>query len=171
LARLLIFTTLSQLRESKETRKQNLDMRSPTVLLLSSILLPLISAQQVPDGTIVPFTSALPACASKCGPLFDVQGACLGVTAPATCFCNDSRLKPFLTAGTTGVSSVCIGDGRCTAADDLQKIQTWYEGFCNDKVTSPTTTSTSSTSTATGKTSGSTSKPNSATTTADNQSW
>lgn len=147
-------------------------MRSPTILLLSSILLPLISAQQVPDGQIVPFTSVLPACASKCGPLFDVQGACAVSATPAnTCFCADPRLKPFLNAGTAGVSSVCIGDGRCTATDDLQKIQNWYEGFCNEKATSPTTISTSTTATATGKTSGSTSKPNSVTTTPTNQSW
>jgi len=137
-------------------------MRAPAILLLSSIFIPLITAQAakaVPDGLIVPFTSVLPACASVCGKLFDVQGACTPPNIAQTssfCFCGDPRLKPML-QGTTGVQSVCTTNpGECTDQADLQKIQNWYAGYCNEQSTSPTTTSSGSNPTGTGSGSGGT---------------
>ncbi|KAK0119236.1 hypothetical protein ONS95_008091 [Cadophora gregata] len=85
-----------------------------------------------PDGVIVPFNSGLPVCASKCGPLFDVQGKC---SPPATtavdenCFCTDSRLTVFDNGGTTGVSLVC-GPQSCTSQSDMEAVKKWYDGFC-----------------------------------------
>jgi len=117
-------------------------MRSLIILVLSGLLLPVANAQAQPDGLLVPFTSGLPACASLCGKLFDVQGACVPPIAAEpskSCFCADPRLKS-ITAGTTGVSSVC-GPTSCQDAPSLQKIQTWYESFCNIAVANPTTTS------------------------------
>ncbi|RKF65385.1 putative integral membrane protein [Golovinomyces cichoracearum] len=90
-----------------------------------------ILAQASPDGNIVPFSSTLPVCASKCGPLFDVQGKCVPpVTAAVddSCFCLDSRLEPFRT-GTAGVSTVC-GPASCSAEADLQSLRQWYSTFC-----------------------------------------
>ena len=115
-------------------------MRSQILVVLASILLPMATAQAVPDGLLVPFTSTLPACASLCGKLFDVQGACVPTAAevPKSCFCADPRLKPFLT-GTAGVSSVC-GTTSCQDTASLQKIQAWYESFCNIVTANPTTT-------------------------------
>jgi len=116
-------------------------MRPQTLFALLSSLLPLATAQAVADGLIVPFTSTLPACASLCGKLFDVQGACVPpVTGEvsSSCFCADPRLKPFLNDGTSGVSTVCTTTS-CTAAADLEKIQNWYQGFCNVAVSNPAT--------------------------------
>lgn len=136
------------------------------ILLLASTILPAIigvEAQQLADGSIVPFTSDLPSCASLCGPLSDVQGAC---TPPVTtdvsssCFCADSRLLPFLT-GTAGVSSVC-GAASCTSTTDLQTIETWYEQYCN---TASTTTSSSGSAATSSSSSGST------TSASTHQSW
>jgi hypothetical protein len=130
-------------------------MWTPTILLLASILLPLITAQAVPDGLIVPFTSQLPACASKCGKLFDVQGACTPPVLAETssiCFCADNRLDPISNDGTAGVTQVCTA-ASCTDPADLQKIKTWYQSYCNEKVTTPTTTS-SAGATPTGTSSG-----------------
>lgn len=113
-----------------------------TILLITNLLVPLTSAQQVADGLIVPFTSQLPACASKCGPLFDVQGACTPPVLQETssiCFCADSRLSAFSNDGTTGVEQVCSA-ASCTDAADLQKVKTWYQTYCNEKITTPTTT-------------------------------
>ncbi|KAL2072611.1 hypothetical protein VTL71DRAFT_11954 [Oculimacula yallundae] len=108
----------------------------PTTLPLVLSLLSIISsaaaqaatgpaaAAPSPDGLIVPFTSGLPVCASKCGPLFDVQGAC---SPPATqaidqnCFCNDSRLTVFNNEG--GVSLVC-GPQSCTDPTQQQALKT-----------------------------------------------
>lgn len=110
--------------------------RSPLVLLhlaLLPFLAHLSYAQQVADGPIVPFQSVLPPCASKCGPLFDVQGGCAPpavASASTTCFCGDARLTAFNTAsGTQGVSSVC-GPTSCTQASDLEAIKNWYQGLC-----------------------------------------
>lgn len=116
-------------------------MRSPTILLLASIL-PIINAQQQPDGLIVPFTSVLPVCASLCGKLFDVQGACVPpnvAKASKSCFCGDPRLASFISQGAAGVSSVCTAVS-CTAQADLEKIQSWYAGFCNAQAADPTKT-------------------------------
>lgn len=92
-------------------------------------LLPTVTLAQTADGAIVPF-STLPACASKCGPLFDVQGACAPPVQAVNdqCFCTDTRLTPF-TQSLSEVQSVC-GAESCTAQSDLQAIQTWYENFC-----------------------------------------
>lgn len=134
--------------------------QSITILLVS--LLSTISPTYAqftaqPDGLIVPFTSGLPACASYCGPLFDVQGACTPPNIAATddnCFCTDARLTPFDTdTGTTGVSTVC-GTASCTDATDLQAVKTWYDNFC---ATSSSVTSVSSSGSAATATSTSTS--------------
>lgn len=150
----------------------NLNMRTQIILLLSSII-PLISAQAAADGLIVPFSSVLPACASKCGKLFDVQGACTPPNIAATsssCFCADPRLTPLLNQGTASVVSVCTAaTGECTDTADLEAIQNWYASYCNEKSPNPTTTSGGSTATGTGTTTG-TSKPVS-TGPAKPQSW
>lgn len=83
------------------------------------------------ETTIIPF-AALPSCATQCGPLYDVNGACVPPGAPhadsATydaCFCKDARLAPFstTTAGPCG--------GACAATPDaLASIQSWYTSFC-----------------------------------------
>jgi hypothetical protein len=95
-----------------------------------------------PDGLIVPFSSVLPACASLCGPLFDVQGACTPphiATTDDNCFCTDSRLAAFdADAGVTGVSAVC-GPLSCNAQADLQAIKTWFDSFCTTKKVVTTT--------------------------------
>ncbi|RKF60583.1 putative integral membrane protein [Erysiphe neolycopersici] len=87
--------------------------------------------QAASDGTIVPFSSTLPACASNCGPLFDVQGKCVPPvtkTVDIKCFCSDTRLKP-LKSGISGVSTVC-GATSCTSETDLETIRKWYTTFC-----------------------------------------
>ncbi|KAK4098823.1 hypothetical protein N658DRAFT_488169 [Parathielavia hyrcaniae] len=83
------------------------------------------------ETTIFPIAT-LPACASQCGPLFDVNGACVPPAAPTadasaydSCFCDDSRLAPF----STGTAGVC--DTACTASPaDLGSVQDWYTSFC-----------------------------------------
>jgi len=102
-----------------------------------------------PDMAIVPFTSKLPACASACGDLFNVQGGCIPPVQPVnqSCFCDDSRLKPFL-QGTSGVESVC-GAASCQDTADLQTVENWYESYCGSKSTTPTTTTTSGAAAAT----------------------
>ncbi|KAG9248340.1 hypothetical protein BJ878DRAFT_413006 [Calycina marina] len=112
-------------------------MRSKLLLVLVSSVARLASAATA-DGLLVPF-STLPDCAALCGPLFDVQGACVPpavTTASKSCFCADSRLKDF-TTGTAGVESVC-GDASCQDTDSLQALETWYQTFCNLVVTSTT---------------------------------
>jgi len=148
--------------------------QSTSVLLtvLSSISSTYAQTAQ-PDGVIVPFTSDLPACASLCGPLFDVQGAC---TPPVTqsvddnCFCTDARLKAFDTLGTAGVSQVC-GAASCTSQSDLSAVKSWYDNFCHTS-TATTTTSTSAGSTST-STSGSSSGNSSGSSgsSSGNKSW
>ncbi|KAH8788040.1 hypothetical protein F5883DRAFT_597723 [Diaporthe sp. PMI_573] len=80
--------------------------------------------------TIVPF-STLPACVSSCGPLFDVNGACVPPAAPTAdasaydaCFCSDARLAAFST--TTG--GVC--DAACAAdPSGLATLTSWYQSL------------------------------------------
>jgi len=141
-------------------------MRHQAILLLSSIFSLAHAQTQQPDGVIVPFTSVLPACASLCGVLFDVQGACAPpvlASVSSTCFCADSRLTPFLESGTAGVTSACKASsavaGSCTSTSDLDKIQSWYATFCNLKDPNAATTTTSgSAATGTGSSSSTTTK-------------
>jgi len=143
-----------------------------SVTLLALLSLPLLASTQTQaaDGVIVPFTSVLPACASLCGKLFDVQGACsppVIASVSSACFCGDPRLQPFLQSGTAAVESVC-GAASCQDTTDLQKIQSWYESYCNVKDSNPTTTSAGSTATGT-STGSSSANPTSAQNT--NQGW
>ncbi|POS84185.1 hypothetical protein EPUL_004684 [Erysiphe pulchra] len=99
------------------------------LILYFSVALFMVQASS--DGTIVPFSSTLPACASNCGPLFDVQGKCVPPvtkTVDNKCFCLDTRLMPFK-SGNTGVSIVC-GATSCTSETDLETIRKWYTTFC-----------------------------------------
>lgn len=101
------------------------------IFLLYYFFTSFIMAQASSDGTIVPFSSVLPACASNCGTLFDVQGKCVPPVTKMVdnkCFCLDNRLKPFQ-SGNTGVSSVC-GATSCTSETDLETIRKWYSKFC-----------------------------------------
>jgi len=153
-------------------------MRQSTATLLLSALaiISSVAAQAVPDGLIVPFTSKLPACASNCGPLFDVQGKCSPPNIAAidsNCFCTDARLTPFDNAGTAGVTLVC-GAQSCTAAADLQTIKSWYDGFCKQKKSSTTTASNGAATTQTGASSpntGTTSGSGSSSSNNTNGSW
>jgi hypothetical protein len=85
------------------------------------------------ETTLFP-VATLPACVSQCGPLFDVNGACVPPAAPTadastydSCFCSDPRLAPFK----TGTAGVC--DTACTANPaDLSSIQGWFTSFCNN---------------------------------------
>lgn len=103
------------------------------------------------ETTIFPLQT-LPACATACGPLFDVNGACVPPAAPTAdagvydrCFCGDARLTAFSTA----TAGVC--DNACTATPaDLGSIQNWYSSFCGSvQAAAGNTAKTSSTSTAT----------------------
>ncbi|TVY17166.1 hypothetical protein LARI1_G004578 [Lachnellula arida] len=130
-------------------------------------------AQTATNGAIVPF-STLPACATKCGPLYDVQGACAPpaqTSVNQNCFCTDTRLTPFL-QGTSNVASVC-GAASCSAESDLQAIQTWYEGYCQS-TSGGTSTSAGGAATTTG-TAGSSTKTSSGSsgsgTNANPRSW
>ncbi|KAN0122826.1 hypothetical protein V8E51_001152 [Hyaloscypha variabilis] len=124
-----------------------------TILLLSLLSLTVSQNSQAADGPIVPFTSVLPACASNCGVLWDVQGKCAPPNIPAvnpTCFCTDTRLTPFDDPGTSGVSQVCNDAGSCTATADLQAIKNWYDSYCAaNKGSTGTTTGGSSSPTST----------------------
>jgi hypothetical protein len=153
---------------------------SSSSLLLAGSLIPIASAVSQtgpaaavasPDGAIVPFSSALPPCASQCGPLFDVQGYCEPppgqFASPQACFCADARLQPILQSGTAGVSAACKNEG-CQDAADLGKIQSWYAGYCKKAVANPaTTTAGAPASTSTSKSG--TSEPVS--TVGGNQTW
>jgi hypothetical protein len=119
--------------------------RATTILLALPIILSPVLAQQAADGLIVPFAS-LPSCASLCGNLFNVQGACTPphiATTSQSCFCSDPRLTPFL-QGPSGVSSVCTA-ASCTSTSDLQAIENWYESYCGVKGISASTTTQSGT--------------------------
>ncbi|KAH9902053.1 hypothetical protein F4778DRAFT_106303 [Xylariomycetidae sp. FL2044] len=105
------------------------------------------------ETTIVEF-GAMPSCAANCGPLYDVNGACVPPAAPTadaatydSCFCADSRLTAFQTASTGICDSVC-------ATSDLSGIQSWYNSFCQGKAaaaTSSAATSSSSAASSSGK--------------------
>ncbi|KAK3904516.1 hypothetical protein C8A05DRAFT_31696 [Staphylotrichum tortipilum] len=101
------------------------------------------------ETTLFP-VATLPPCATKCGALYDVNGACVPPAAPTadastydSCFCNDQRLAPFK----SGTSGVC--DQACAANNDLASIQNWFTNFCDNVPAAdnqkPTTTGTSST--------------------------
>ena len=133
-------------------------MQYSNILLATLLALPLAYAQQAADGLIVPFTSSLPACASLCGPLYDVQGACSPPNIPNTdsnCFCSDNRLSAIAGDGTTGVSSVC-GATACTSPTDLQSVKSWYQSFCANSADTPSTTTAADAGTTTTATSSST---------------
>jgi hypothetical protein len=150
-------------------------MRFASLIVLASSLFSLTSAISQtgpapaiasPDGVLVPFTSKLPPCASLCGPLFDVQGACAPpvTTSPSqSCFCSKPTLQTFL-QGTAATAATC-GPASCQDTTSLQQIINWYEGFCNKGVPQPAVTSTA-TSTAT-STSTNTSDPSKN----QNKSW
>lgn len=134
---------------------------------LALVALPLthVFAQTTVPQDIVPF-STLPACALKCGKLFDVQGGCSPpvTTSPdKSCFCNDARLSPFFQSTTMGVCNDACPDD----PSGLLNIQKWVVSFCADvKASTPTTTSASdATATGTAATTGTaTSAPGSGTT-------
>jgi hypothetical protein len=134
-------------------------MRFASLIVLASSLFSLASAISQtgpapaiasPDGVLVPF-SKLPPCASLCGPLFDVQGACsppVTKSPSQSCFCSKPTLQTFL-QGTAATASTC-GPASCQDTASLQQIINWYEGFCNKGVSQPTgTTTTISTATST----------------------
>jgi hypothetical protein len=142
-------TTFSSFKPRNPSLNNRTKMQpTTTVLLLSLLSLTVSQNAQAPDGPIVPFTSVLPACASNCGPLYDVQGKCAPPNIAAVdpnCFCTDTRLTPFDNSGTSGVSQVCVGAGSCTAPADLQAIKSWYDSYCaGHKGASPTTGGSSS---------------------------
>jgi hypothetical protein len=94
-----------------------------------------VLSQATPQQTIVPF-STLPACASKCGPLYDAQGACSPPVTPTSdvnCFCNNPKLAPIYQGG-----DACLG--LCDQAG-LDGIRSWFLGLCpNQAASAPTTT-------------------------------
>jgi hypothetical protein len=146
-----ITTLLPNIRRPNTTKMQP----QTTILLLSLLSLTVSQNPQAADGPIVPFTSQLPACASNCGNLYNVQGACAPPNLPAVngnCFCTDTRLTPINDPGTAGVTQACAGLGFCTAASDLQTIKTWYQNYCtkNGAVSTTTGTGSSATSTSSG---------------------
>lgn len=129
-------------------------MRPPTSLLTFIFLYPLSVVSQAattttPDTsqqTIVPF-STLPACAAKCGPLYDAQGACSPPVVPATdlnCFCQYGKLLPFQTSTANVCDAACPDD-----PTGLSKIQQWYVGLCAQR-SQATATPTDSQGTTTG---------------------
>lgn len=109
--------------------------------------------------TVVPFAN-LPACAANCGPLYDVNGACVppaatsaAATAYEQCFCSDARLAAFST--TTG--GVC--DAACTAdAAGYGSLTSWYQSMCSSVQALAADGTTSSGSSTTGSSSSSGSK-------------
>ncbi|KUI65835.1 hypothetical protein VM1G_02357 [Cytospora mali] len=106
--------------------------------------------------TIVPFAS-LPACASSCGPLYDVNGACVPpakTSAAASvydaCFCSDSRLAPFSSA----TAGVC--DAACAATPaDFNSITSWYQSLCKGLGGAAAATTSTSSAASSGKASSS----------------
>ena len=133
-------------------------MRFVSLLVLAARLFSLASAvtQTSPDtavpspnGLIVPFAT-LPGCASLCGHLWDVQGACTPPHLTAisqTCFCSDTRLTSIL-QGDAGVLAAC-GATSCQDSASQQAIENWYGGYCNEAVAKPTGTTTGSVPTST----------------------
>ncbi|KAG8156579.1 hypothetical protein KVR01_013530 [Diaporthe batatas] len=83
--------------------------------------------------TIVPF-STLPACVSSCGPLYDVNGACVPPAAPTAdasaydaCFCSDARLAPYSTTTAGPCDAACAAD-----PSGLASLTDWYKGLCGN---------------------------------------
>lgn len=125
---------------------------SALLLLSSGALLPLASAVSQtspppvtpsPDQPIVPFTSKLPACATACGPLWNVEGTCLlpaNINNKQNCFCTSTTLTPMLQS-TAEVQSIC-GPQSCQDTNDLQTIQNWFKSYCNVKAVAPPTPTT-----------------------------
>lgn len=81
--------------------------------------------------TIVPFTS-LPSCAVSCGPLYDVNGACVPPAAPTAdaaaygaCFCKDARLTALSTGTAAGICDACTA-----TPDNFNSVRNWYTSLC-----------------------------------------
>ncbi|PSR92276.1 hypothetical protein BD289DRAFT_184044 [Coniella lustricola] len=104
--------------------------------------------------TIVPFAS-LPSCASLCGPLYDVNGACVPPNVASTtsvvyeeCFCSDARLTAFSTTTAGPCDDACTAD-----PSGYNTITSWYQSMCQSVQalaadgTTSTASSASSTST------------------------
>ena len=133
-------------------------MRFVSLLVLATSLFSLASAvtQTSPDtavpspnGLIVPFAT-LPGCASLCGHLFDVQGACTPPVLSSisqSCFCSDTRLTSIL-QGDAGVLAAC-GPASCQDSTSQQAIENWYAGYCDKAAPKPTGTGTGSAPTST----------------------
>lgn len=119
-------------------------------LFLLAAALPLALAQATTtasaatsSSTVIVDFSALPSCATNCGPLYDAQGACTpsnpnvavsNLKTYETCFCAYSTLQPFLTT----TAGVC--DAACTAdSTGLSSIQSWFKNLCKDITTSSST--------------------------------
>ncbi|ROV93005.1 hypothetical protein VMCG_08980 [Cytospora schulzeri] len=108
--------------------------------------------------TLVPFAS-LPSCASACGPLYDVNGACVPPAAASAaasvydaCFCSDSRLSAF--SSTT--AGVC--DSACTASPAAyNSITSWYKNLCANVGGAAAASTTTTGGSSSGKSSSSTS--------------
>jgi hypothetical protein len=95
-----------------------------------------------PITTVIPFND-LPACATRCGDLFNANGACVPPAAPVaddqtynSCVCNFEALQPFR----TGITNVCQGACNGTTTTALSAIQRWYTSLCTP-ATSATTSS------------------------------
>ncbi|TAQ88118.1 hypothetical protein B7494_g3586 [Chlorociboria aeruginascens] len=147
-----------------------------SILLLASTLLQLTctnaQATIAPDGVIVPFTSGLPPCATKCGKLYDVQGACTPpqlATTSISCFCSDARTSPIAQSGTEGAAAVCVNAG-CSDAD-LLKIQSWYDGFCGLSGAAATTSTSSTRGTAASTSTSTSSASNKGSSGSTNNTW
>lgn len=83
--------------------------------------------------TIVPF-STLPACVSNCGPLYDVNGACVPPAVAAAdasaydaCFCSDARLAPYSTTTAGPCDAACTAD-----PSGLATLTSWYQSLCGN---------------------------------------
>lgn len=108
--------------------------------------------------TLIPFAN-LPACASSCGPLYDVNGACVPPAATSAaasvydaCFCNDARLAAF--SSTT--AGVC--DAACTASPAAYNtITSWYKSFCENAGNAAAASTTATSGSGSGKASSSSS--------------
>lgn len=83
------------------------------------------------DGITTTRNDTLPVCASTCGNLYNVQGACTPKDTPINinCFCTNTTLTPIDGSITTGVSKVCAGSN-CTVDEGLPAIKKWYQGLC-----------------------------------------
>jgi len=118
-------------------------MKSMIPVLAVAFSLPLSVLSQATTATpaaavptaIVPF-GTLPACAQQCGFLFDVQGACSPphiATVDKSCFCNDSRLRPFYLSTQGVCNNACPND-----QPDMLKIQQWFVSYCGSEESTST---------------------------------